>query len=292
MTEMDFMEAMTASTPETKETAAVAPPEESRALAIVMPTGTSLMATLNSLIPYQEVGRELVAQANKLVINSVESQKTGTEIGLRAKRHRLEVEAIKKNPVYLAAESLVKETRAICNSTAAPFSTVEETVKAKIKVFQKEQILEGQRKEAREREAARIRQAELDAEAKALREEAELKAQAAREELEAREAVGDIDAAEKASLERTIAEETEAAKDAVAPTIATPVTEKPSTVVRTDIGSSYVRRRFMGRMVDEALVPDKYKVVDMKLVQKDIDAGERNIPGIVIEEDINPVLRG
>lgn len=104
--------------------------------------------------------------------------------------------------------------------------------------------------------------------------------------------------AQKAADEQTalLAAEAEAAKakgvvyEPV--TVVAQVVPAEKTVTRTSEGSSSLRRKMVCRIVQPDLVPRKYCVPSQKLLDQDMDAGVREIPGCIIEEDASIVRRG
>lgn len=259
---------------------------------ITLPSGTDIRPTALSLVTYQEKVKLLVARAREIQVDDDAGRKEATALALQAKNIRLQVEAIKKSPAFLAAETFIKEVRHLCTTLTDPLKNqVEAVCKTKLTNYSKKQILEQQRLEAEAREKARQEQAKLDEEARALREQAEERARAAAKELAQKEAAGQIDEGEKATLEQTVAEETAAAESIVAPKAVVQVQPREN-VVRTDVGSSFTKARPRARLVDESLVERKYLIVDMKAVQKDVDAGVRNIPGFIIEDEYSTSIRG
>lgn len=253
---------------------------------------TDVSSTAISLVPYQQKVKALIAQAQAVVVKDNDTRKQAAEIGLLARNMRRRVETIKQSPSYLEAKKYLKEVDALIKMITDPLSKeVEQIVKGKLKVYEERLILEQRRREAEAREEARVRQAALDEEARKIREEAEAKAAEAAKELLEKEAAGQLGEEDRTRLERTIKEEEFAATQVFAPVVATEVAPSGPEVVRTESGAAYSRRKFVARLVDPAMVEDKYKVIDMKLVQKDVDAGLRNIPGFLIEEEVTPVFR-
>jgi hypothetical protein len=147
------------------------------------------------------------------------------------------------------------------------------------------------RREAAAREEARLLQAKLDAEAATLKADAEAKVRAAQEELARQEAAGHVNDTERALLEKTVEDETAAAESIVAPQVVVR-TQEPETVVRTEAGSSFTTSRWKPRLVDFDKVDRKYLIVDLKVVQRDVDGGMRQISGFAIEEVLGTSLRG
>ena len=296
MDDMDFGAAMagpTAAMPQTREAQIAEDPFINE---ITLPVTTDVRPTALSLVPYEERVRVMVAQAKELVVNDEASRKKATELGLQAKKTRLKVEGIKKSPMFLAAESFLKDIRHLCNTLTDPLSkNVEQVLKAKITAFSEHLRLAKAREDAENRERARAAQAELDAEAAKLKAEAEAKVRAAEAELAKKEAedagwgVANPDA--KALLEQTVEDEKEAAASIVAPKVMTHVPPAKN-VVRTDEGSSFTTARWVAEVVDISLVDRKYLVLDPKAIQKDVDGGLRQAAGFIIKEKLGTSFRG
>jgi len=292
--ELDFETAMTAPAPpevQARQPKVVA--EGSFIEEIVMPMGVDVRPTALSLVPYEEKVKALVLAAREIRVEDEEGRKNATELGLVAKKLRLKVETIKKSPTFLAAETFIKDIRHLCKTLTDPLQLqVENVCKEKLTAYTEQLRLEQQRREAAAREEARQLQTKLDAEAATLRAEAEAKAKAAAEELSRpRRETEELTEAEKAILEQTVEDERAAAESIVAPTVVVHV-EETDRVMRTEAGASFPTSRWKPRLVDISLVDRKYLVVDLKVVQRDVDGGIRQIPGFVIEEVLGTSLRG
>jgi len=155
----------------------------------------------------------------------------------------------------------------------------EVTAKGKDLVYKRELDRLQAIEEAAAREAARELQAKIYVEQKAIREEAERKTREAEEKLKTEK-----DEAARALLERTIQEET-AAASAPAPQVVTPVIEAPPKNVKTEWGTLSYKKKWKCRLIDATKVEGRFKVVDVRLAQKAVDNGERNLPGFEVYED-------
>lgn len=256
------------------------------------PSGFDLAPLSLSLVPYQQKVKALAVAAQNIRVEDESGRKQATDLALVAKRLRLKVEAIKKSEPYLAADVFVKDIRHLCNTLTDPLKNQVETVcKNKLTAYSEQLRLAQQRREAAAREEARQLQAKLDAEAKKLRDDALALARAAADELAKKEAAGNLKEGEKAILEQTVIDETAAAESVVSPQVVVQV-QPADNVVRTDAGASFTRARWKPRLIDPALVEEKYKVIDLRLVQKDVDGGMRKISGFIIEEELSTSLRG
>lgn len=291
MEEPDFETAMTAPpAPEAQARQPKVVAEGSFIEEIIMPMGVDVRPTALSLVPYEEKVKALVLAAREIRVEDEVGRKEATELALVAKKLRLKVETIKKSPTFQAAEIFIKDIRHLCATLTEPLKLqVENVCKEKLTAYSEKLRLEQQRREAAAREEARQLQAKLDAEAATLKAEAEERARTAAAELAQRE--GELTEAEKAILEQTVAEESAAAESIVAPTVVVHVQE-PDRVMRTEAGASFPTSRWVAELVDISLVDRKYLIVDMKVVQKDVDGGMRNIPGFVVKEKLGTSLRG
>jgi hypothetical protein len=256
---------------------------------ITLPVTTDTRPTALSLVPYEERVKLLVIQARDLVVNDEEGRKRATELGLQAKKTRLKVEGIKKSPMFLAAESFIKDIRHLCNTLTDPLSkNVEQVCKTKLTAYSEHLRLTKAREEAEARERARAAQAELDTEAAKLKAEAEAKVKAAEAELVHSQGLSD---SEKAILEQTVEEEKAAAASIVAPQVMVQV-QPTKNVVRTDEGASFTTSRWVAEVVDLSLVDRKYLVLDPKAIQQDVDGGLRQASGFIIKEKLGTSFRG
>jgi hypothetical protein len=296
MEDMDFSAAMQAPAGPEPQARMAQVSEDPFIDEITLPVTTDTRPTALSLVPYEERVKLLVIQARDLVVNDEEGRKKATELGLQAKKTRLKVEAIKKSPMFQAAESFIKDIRHLCNTLTDPLSkNVEQVCKAKLTAYSEHLRLAKAREEAEARERARAAQAELDAEAAKLRQEAAAKVAAAQEELARKEAEGAgwgaANPDEKALLEQTVEEEKAAAASIVSPQVMVQV-QPEKNVVRTDEGASFTTSRWVAEVIDLNLVDRKYLVLDPKAIQKDVDGGLRQAAGFIIKEKLGTSFRG
>jgi hypothetical protein len=150
---------------------------------------------------------------------------------------------------------------------------------------------EGEAREAEERRQAKLREAaderarELakldDAELATLIASSEDEADLAlaRAEFQSREAARD--AQERAEEARRRVEEATQAQIATA---SAPAVEVAPTELASASGSASTRMVWKATVTDEAAVPRKYLIVDQKAVNAAVKAGEREIPGVRIEQ--------
>ena len=245
---------------------------------ITFPDAESVKAGLKKYDPQIDA---IVARADALVVKDAASRSEALSVISEAKNLFKAVEKVRED---LKAPAL--EFGRIVDKTANYFkdrlAKAEATAKDKDLVYKRELDRLAAIEEAKAREAARELQAKIDAEQRAIRDEAERKVREAEAALKKEK-----DAAARALLERTIQEETEAAH-APAPQVVAPVVQAPPRVIRSEAGSLSYRKKWKCRLVDESKVEDRFKVVDVRLAQKAVDNGERNLPGFeVYEEEIS-----
>lgn len=288
MDDIDFGAAMVPAEPEPQALRAEIVEEEGE---IILPQGVDIRQTALSLVPYGDRVAALVKMAKEIEVVDDASRKQATEIGLRAKKLRLEVEKVESAPAFLAANQFIKDVRHLVKTLTNPLKvSVEQACKLKLSAFSERLRLEKQRQEAAAREKARQLQLELDAEAAQLRKDAEQKAQKAEAELVAKEMTGQLTEGEKTLLQQTIEEEKEAAATIVAPTVLVEVPESQN-VVRTGEGASYTTVKWVAEVENIDLVERKYLIVDMRAIQKDVDNGLRQAPGFIIREKTGTSFR-
>ena len=293
--EPDFESAMSAPAPPERQTRVEIRENGDEFLPeIAPPMGTDIQPILLSLVPYEEKVKFLILAAKEITVDSEDGRKKATALALQAKKIRLKVETIKKSPLYLQAEDIIKTLRHICNTLTEPLKlSVEGVCKDKLTAYAERLRLEQQRRDAEAREEARKLQSKIDQEAENLRQEALAKAAQAAEELTR----ADLTETERAILEETVESETLAAETISAPQVVAHVEEAPN-VVRTDEGASFTRGRWIAELENFGLIETKYlraePVIEaiLKVVQKDVDAGMRKISGFKIYEKLSTSLRG
>lgn len=246
-----------------------------------------LEAVKGALAPYQVQVAEMVKAAGELKIADDASQTRAVELGTTAKKIKKAVEAIKQSPNYLEADQFVKDVRNLLKTFTDPLDLqVEKPLKAKLTAYADQLRLEAQRRDAAAREAARKLQEQADEKARKLREEAEAKAKEAEKKL-----AKEKDEAARAALQRTIDEETEAAKNIVAPQVVAPVVEPVHNTVRTGAGSAYGRTTWEFEITDEAQVPREYLAVNEQKIRQAVKAGIRQVAGVRIYEKTSTSFR-
>lgn len=245
---------------------------------IAFPDAESVKAGLKKYDPQVDA---ILARANDLVVKDDTGRAEALSVISEAKNLFKAIEKVRED---LKAPAL--EYGRVVDRTAAYFkdrlAQAETTAKNKDLVYKRELDRLQAIADAKAREAARELQAKIDAEQRAIREDAEAKAREAAEALKTEK-----DEAARALLERTVQEETEAAL-APAPQVVVPTVEAPPRVVKTEAGTLSYRKKWKCRLVDPAKVEDRFKVIDVRLAQKAVDNGERNLPGFeVFEEEIS-----
>ncbi len=220
----------------------------------------------------------IVARAEKLEVKDSAGRAEAVAILADAKNLFKTIEALRES---LKAPAL--EYGRVVDKTANYFKDrlvkAEVTAKDKDLVYKRELDRQQAIKEAAAREEARKLQAKIDEENRLIREEAERKAREAAELL-----TKETNEAARALLERTIQEET-AAANVPAPQVVAPVIEAPPKNIKTEWGTLSYKKKWKCRLIDETKVEDRFKVVDIRLAQKAVDNGERNLPGFEVYED-------
>ena len=242
---------------------------------ITFPDAESVKAGLKKYDPKIDA---IVSRADRLEVKDAGGRAEAVSIISEAKNLFKIIEAKRET---LKAPAL--EYGRVVDKTASYFKDrlvqAETIAKNKDLVYKRELDRLAAIEEANAREAAREHQAKIDAEQKAIREEAERKTKEAEEKLKTEK-----DEAARALLQRTIQEET-AAANAPAPQAVAPVIEVPPKNVKTEWGTLSYKKKWKCRLIDATKVEDRFKVVDVRLAQKAVDNGERNLPGFEVYED-------
>ena len=220
----------------------------------------------------------IVSRSEKLEVKDAASRAVALAVIADAKNLFKVVESLREN---LKAPALAygRAVDNVANSFKDRLAKAESTAKGKDLKYKQELDRLQAIEEAKAREAARELQARVDAEQKAIREAAEAKAKEAAEKLKTEK-----DSAARALLERTIQEETEAA-NAPPPQVVAAVIEAPPKNIKTEWGTLSYTKKWKCRLVDASKVEDRFKVVDVRLAQKAVEAGERNLPGFEVFEE-------
>lgn len=195
---------------------------------------------------YRTAGAELLAQAERAVIDSPEAAENMTDMLKVVKMRKTKSEEARKSLVKPLNDH-VKFINEQFKDAAAPLVQADHIGRRKLTDYMREQ------ERIRREEEARIRKEE---------EERRLV------EAEKLEQAGDADGAEKA-LEEAI--HVPAAPRA-APT-------------RGNFASSHTRKVWTHKLVDLSEVPAEFLMLDEKAVKRAIDSGTREIPGLEIYQD-------
>jgi hypothetical protein len=230
------------------------------------------------LTKYDPLIDAIAVRAERLEVKDAAGRAEAVAILSDAKNLFKTIEALRES---LKAPAL--EYGRVVDKTASYFkdrlAKAETTAKNKDLVYKQGLDRQQAIKDAAAREEARKLQAKIDEENRLNREEAERKVREAETALKKEK-----DAAARALLERTIQEETAAAQ-APAPQVVAPVIEAPPKNVKTEFGTLSYTKKWKCRLVDETKVEARFKVVDIRLAQKAVDNGERNLPGFEVYED-------
>lgn len=251
------------------------------------PNQLDLEAVKVAIAPYHKQVEAMKQEAATLKVTDDASLTRAVELGNLSRTVKKAVEAIKQDASYVAAKAYVSGVGNLIKSFTDPLeSDVERVLKGKITAYQEHLRLEQQRKEAAAREAARIQQAKIEAEARAIRDEAERKAREAEALLKKEK-----DEATRAALQKTIDDEREAA-NAPTPQVVAPVVEQVQNVTRTGAGSAFQKRRWICRIVNAAEIPREYCTPNQVMLNDAVKAGIRVIPGCEIVEVAETSFRG
>lgn len=250
------------------------------------PTVTAFdLATVRlALAPYKAQIDGMVSQAKAIQITDEPSQVAAVELGTTARKLKNKVETLRKSTVQPFNDH-VKDVNNLAKSFTDPLDTAERDLKAKISTYQTKLRLEQEKRAAEAREAARKVQEAYEAEQREIRLEAYRKAQEAEKALKKEK-----DAAARAALERTIAEETEAANAPIQIAVAPVIPEIPK-AVRTESGSAHQRMTWVFEVTHETDIPRRYMSVDEQKIRQAVKAGIRQIPGVRIFEQASTTFR-
>ena len=267
-----------------------------------------------------------MAEAKAIVVDSDASLSHAVQMAGEAKRLSKTIQAEGKL-IYADPETFVKSVKGFCKMFIEKLTAnvkknntdcIELVLKKKITDYQYQLELERRKQEEAARKAAAELQAKLQAEAdeanrkaaeeasrkaeeenrKAM-EEARLKAE---EEAKAQKATkAEAEATLKKAVEKaeeeaeaTIkkAEEEAKAREIEAPTVIAPVIPKTSKVARAESGaSSHLRKTWKAEIVDPKKIPREYCEPSMKLINKAVKQGIREIDGAKIFEHVDSDIR-
>jgi hypothetical protein len=259
---------------------------------------------------YRAEAVRIAKDAKSLTVDSQESLNAAVIIGGNAKRTAKAIDA-KRKEIILEPSEFVKSVNGLCKMITDQLDEAERTVKQMIGQHQAQVELDRRKQEAAARKAAEELQAKLRAEAeeanRKAREEAarkaeeETRARLAKEaeERAKREAESKAQAEERAKREaaeieaaRNKAQEEAAKHEIEAPTVLAPVIPAQEKVTRTETGTSaHPRKVWTFEVLDVALVPTEYKIVDEQAIRDGIKMGIREIPGVRIYEETKTIFR-
>ena len=235
---------------------------------------------------YKRQAARIATDAKALEVKDDESLNLAVMIGGNAKKIAKAIDA-KRKEIILEPAEFVKGVNGMCKMITDNLDEAERVTKAKISQHQARIEMERRKQEEAARKAAAELQAKLQAEADEANRKARAEAARTAEE-EARKAK-----ASKAEIEaaRKAAEEEARKHEIQAPTVIAPVIPEQQKAVRTEEGSAHQRRVWTFEIIDAALVPVIYKVVDEQKIRDAIKQGMRDIPGLRIFEETKTVFR-
>jgi hypothetical protein len=209
-------------------------------------------------------GSFAVGLARDLLVNSAESKAEGSELVARARRAIRSAEA-RRSELVKPHNDHVKAVNALFREVTAPFGEADSIASRKILDYDREE---------------RRKAAEAAAEAERKR----LEAEALLREAERAEAAGKAEIAEKL-LDKAIGDEAIARESQAQARI-------PARTIPVDAGTVSVRAKpWTYRVVDVALVPREYLMVDHGKVREAIRAGAREIAGLEIFQEEGLAVR-
>lgn len=271
---MDFMNAVNA---ESKPEPQIQSSESSLPLVASLPPGAGLASIRDGLAQLEKGLAQMEGEANGLVVHDEATKTKAIAIAggaMTLTKHLKNTQGV----LVAEPESYVKAVKNLFKGPLDRLAFVAKSLKDKAGNYEHQQRMERAKEEAAAREEARRQQERIDAEARRLKEEAERKTREAEKKLRTEK-----DAAARALLERTIAEETAAAQ-VQPPVVVVPVVTQPETVTRTETGSGHLRMVWDFRLVNEAEIPHEYLMPDEKKIRQAVKNGVRQIPGVEIFE--------
>ncbi|MFH2076583.1 MAG: hypothetical protein ABIJ57_14770 [Pseudomonadota bacterium] len=235
---------------------------------------------------YKKEAVRIATDAKALEVKDDESLNLAVMIGGNAKKIVKAIDA-KRKEIILEPAEFVKGVNAMCKMITDNLDEAERVTKQKIGQHQARIEMERRKQEEAARKAAAELQAKLQAEA----DEANRKAREAAAKLaeeEARKA-----GAKKAEIEaaRKKAEDEARKHEIQAPTVVAPVIPEAQKAVRTEEGSAHQRKVWSYEVMDAALVPVEYKIVNEQSIRDAIKMGVREITGVRIFEEVKTVFR-
>jgi len=257
---------------------------------------------------YKAEAARIATAAKALTVQDQESLNVAVMLGGSAKKIGKAIDAQRK-ALILDRQEFVKGVNGIAKMITDQLDEAERVTKQKIGQHQARVEMERLERERKAREEAAALQRKLDEEAAAAnrkaqeearkRAEEEARIKREKEEAEAKERgakKAELEAlAKKAEKERLEAiqkaEEEAKENEVVAPTVVAPVVQETPKITRTEAGSASQRKVWTFEIIDAALVPAIYKVVDEQKIRDAIRMGMRDISGIRIFEETKTVFR-
>ena len=235
---------------------------------------------------YKKEALRIATDSKTLEVRDEESLNLAVMLGGNAKKIAKAIDA-KRKEIILEPAEFVKGVNAMCKMITDSLDEAERVTKAKIGQHQARIEMERRKQEEAARKAAVELQAKLQAEADEANRKAREEAARIAEE-EARKA-----GAKKAEIEaaRKKAEDDARKHEIQAPTVVAPVIPETQRAVRTEEGSAHQRRVWSYEVMDAALIPVEYKIVNEQSIRDAIKMGIREIAGVRIFEEVKTVFR-
>lgn len=233
---------------------------------------------------YKRAAGKIGKEAKALVVADQDSLSLAVAIGTNAKKIAKSIDLQRKDIIAEPSE-FVKGVNGMCKMLTDALDEAERVLKEKIKQHQVRGEMERREAERKAKEEAASLQRKLDEETAAANRKAVEEARLRAEEESKTKPEAD-------RLETIRLAEEEAVKNAVvAPMVVAPVVQDAPKITRTESGSASQRKGWTFEVVDAALVPDEFKVVDEKKIRDAVKMGARSIAGVRIYEDSKTVFR-
>jgi len=266
-----------------KEAEIVEPPQVNSLPTSPPPVKLEIRPVALALAPYLDACRSFLGVAQALNIEDEASYKTATSHAASNKKLLKNLETARKNfgDPY---RNHVTAINSLFNELTNILKQADRVCRDKMERFLHLQKLERQRREAEPREEHRRLQEQLDAEARAQKEEAARIIAETEAKLQEEK-----DPQARATLERTIAEEA-AVLETPAPVVP-PVAHEKQAATRTIEGTSYAKEKWLCKIINPDLVPREYCQPVQRLLDAAVKGGVRQIPGCEITEETKVNIR-
>jgi hypothetical protein len=235
---------------------------------------------------YRKEAVRIATDAKALEVKDDESLNLAVMLGGNAKKIGKAIDAERKR-IILEPSDFVKGVNGIAKMITDQLDEAERVTKQKIGTHQARIEMERRQAERKAKEATDALQKKLDDEAAATNKKAADEAKA-KAEKEAKEKGA---TPEQVKAEVAKAEDGAAKIAVVAPTVVAPVIPETQRAVRTEEGSAHQRKIWTYEVLDPALVPVEYKIVNEQSIRDAIKTGIREIPGVRIFEETRTVFR-